>query len=97
MVVNREHYPNSMEEFFHIPVLKYFLGGTKQVEAFGKMLDKKKKGKWAAPVQESVSKLSDINDTIPPILRTHHRKIAVGAGARYFEKLVREGDAATII
>ena len=97
MVANCEHSPNSMEEYFHILVMKYFPGGIKQVEAFGKMLDEKKWEKWAAPVRESVSKLSDINDTIPPILRTHHRKIAVGAGARYFEKPVCEGDAANII
>ena len=34
---------NSIEKFFHIPVLKNFPGGTKQVEAFGKMLDEKKR------------------------------------------------------
>ena len=77
--------------------MKYFQGGTRQVEAFGKMLDEKKRGKWAVSVRESVSKLSDISGTIPLILRTYHWEIAAGAGTGYFGKTVREEDADTVI
>ena len=44
-----------------------------------------------------MSKLSDISNTIPSILRTHHREITIGAETWYFGELVHKGDESSVI
>lgn len=78
MVENNECSPCSMDEFFRIPIKKYFARGSKQITDFGKLLDVATRAAWNAPIRANVSKLADIGHLIPPIIRSHYLNIAAG-------------------
>lgn len=95
MVSNKECSPNSMEEFFHISVRKYFPGGKEQIDAFGKDLAKDTKAAWAKPTREKVSKLADISELIPTSIKVHYQDIATRTHGEV-EASADEGGATTV-
>ena len=78
MVENKECSPSSMDEFFCIPINKYFAGRNKKISEFGELLDAPTVMAWTAPVRAKVSKLADIGHLISPFIRSYYINVATG-------------------
>lgn len=81
MVENKECSPSTMEEFFCVPINKYFAGRSKKISEFGELLDAATITAWTAPVQAKVLKLADIGHLIPPFIKSCFINVGTNGGA----------------